>query len=93
VITTQGSNATAQNSEELRNLTNEPGHISKPVTADAPGQLEVLGHDGDSSGVDGAEVGVLEQGDEVSLSSLLKGQDGRALESQFLLEFVGKFAD
>jgi hypothetical protein len=43
--------------------------------------------------VDGTEVGVLEEGDEVGLSSLLEGQDGRALEAQLLLELVGDLAD
>ena len=49
---------------------------SEPVSSDALGELEVAGHDGDSLGVNGAEVGVLEEGDEVGLSSLLKSKDG-----------------
>ena len=47
---------------------------SEPVSSDSLGELKVTGHDGDSLGVDGAQVGVLEQGDEVSLSSLLESQ-------------------
>ena len=35
------------------------------LTADTAGELDVLGHDGDSLGVDGAQVRVLEQTDEV----------------------------
>jgi len=31
------------------------------LAADATGQLDVLGHDGDALGVDGAQVRVLEQ--------------------------------
>ena len=38
-----------------------------PLAANAPGELDVLGHDGDALGVDGAQVGVLEQADQVSL--------------------------
>ena len=55
--------------------------------------MEVLGHDGDSLGVDGAEVGVLEERDQICFGSLLKGEDCLALESHFLLEFGGDFAD
>ena len=42
------------------------------LATDAAGQLDVLGHDGDALGVDGAQVGVLEQTDQVGLGSLLK---------------------
>ena len=38
--------------------------------------------DGDTLGVDGAQVGVLEEGDEVSLSGLLEGHDGGGLEAE-----------
>ena len=40
------------------------------LSSDSSGQLDVLGHDGDTLGVDGAQVGVLEQTDEVSLAGL-----------------------
>jgi len=43
--------------------------------------------------VDGAQVGVLEQRNEVGLSRLLKGQHSRALEPEFLLELMGDFSD
>ena len=48
----------------------------RALTADATGQLDVLGHDGDTLGVDGAQVGVLEQADQVGLARLLQGQHG-----------------
>ena len=38
--------------------------------------------------MDGAEVGVLEETDEVSLAGLLQGHDGRALEAQIGLEVL-----
>ena len=41
------------------------------LSTDTAGELDVLGHDGDTLGVDGAQVGVLEQPDEVSLAGLL----------------------
>ena len=59
-----------------------------PVTPDSSGQMEVLFHDGDSLGVDGTEVGVLEEGDEVSLNGLLKSADGRGLEAEIRLEVL-----
>jgi hypothetical protein len=37
------------------------------LASDAAGELDVLGHDGDALGVDGAEVGVIEEADEVRL--------------------------
>ena len=42
-----------------------------PLSTDPPGELDVLGHDGDPLGVDGAEVGVLEEADQVGLAGLL----------------------
>jgi hypothetical protein len=36
--------------------------------------------------VDGSQVGVFEEGDEVSLSSLLKSHDGRGLEAEIGLQ-------
>ena len=63
------------------------------LSADTAGKLDVLGHDGHTLGVDGAQVGVLEQTDEVCLASLLEGHDGGALESQVSLEVLGDFTD
>jgi hypothetical protein len=62
------------------------------LATDATGQLDVLGHDGDALGVDGAQVGVLEQADEVGLAGLLQGHDGRALEAQVRLEVLRNLA-
>ena len=63
------------------------------LTTDTAGKLDVLGHDGDTLGVDGAEVGVLKQTDEVSLAGLLEGHDGRALEAEVSLEVLGDLTD
>ena len=60
-----------------------------PLSADPPGKLDVLGHDGDPLGVDGAEVGVLEEPDEVGLGCLLESHDGGTLESKVGLEVLG----
>ena len=65
-----------------------PKH-SHTLPADAARELNVLGHDGHALGVDGAEVGVLEETDEVRLSSFLKRQDGVALEAEIGLRHTG----
>ena len=63
------------------------------LSTDAAGQLDVLGHDGDTLGVDGAQVGVLEQTNQVGLAGLLEGHDGGALEPQVSLEVLGDLTD
>jgi hypothetical protein len=55
--------------------------------------LDVLGHDGDALGVDGAEVSVLEEPDEVGLGRLLERQHGVALEAEVRLEVLSNLAD
>lgn len=62
-------------------------------STDTTSQLDVFGHDGDTLGVDGAQVGVFEKSDQVSLASLLEGHDSRALEPQVGLEILGDFTD
>jgi hypothetical protein len=49
--------------------------------------------DGDTLGVDGAQVGVLEEGDEVSLNGLLESTDGGRLEAEVRLEVLGDLTD
>ncbi len=49
--------------------------------------------DGDTLGMDGAQVGVLEQRDEVRLNRLLESTDGRGLESQVGLEVLGNLTN
>jgi hypothetical protein len=43
--------------------------------------------------VDGAQVGVLKERDEVSLNGLLESTDGGRLEAQVRLEVLGDFTD
>ena len=68
-------------------------HCSGSLAPDSSGELHVLGHDGNSLGVDSAEVGVLEESDHVSLSGLLESEDGGGLESEVSLEIVGDFSN
>jgi len=63
------------------------------LSPDAAGQLDVLGHDGDTLGVDGSQVGVLEQAHQVSLCCLLQRQHGAGLEAQVSLEVLGNLTD
>ncbi len=63
------------------------------LSTDTASQLDVLGHDGDTLSVDGAEVGVFKETDQVSLASLLQGHNSRALESQIGLEVLCDFTD
>jgi hypothetical protein len=63
------------------------------LTTETAGELDVLGLDGDTLGVDGGKVGVLEEGDEVGLSSLLEGHDGGGLETEVGLEVLGDLTD
>ena len=55
-----------------------------PLAANPPIQLNVLGHDR-PLGVDGAQVGVLEQTHQVCFRSLLQGKHRMALETQISL--------
>ena len=64
-----------------------------PLATDTAGQLDVLGHDGHTLGVDGAQVGVLKETNKVSLGSLLESHDGRGLEAQIGLEVLGDLTD
>merc|ERR1739848_569199 len=66
---------------------------SESLTSDSSGELDILGHDGDSLGVDGAEVGVLEETDEVGFRGFLEGEDGAGLESEVLVEGVGDLSN
>ena len=62
------------------------------LSSDSSCELHVLWHDGDSLGVDGAEVSVLEEWNEVSFSGLLESKDGRWLESQVSLELLSNLS-
>ena len=59
------------------------------LPSDTTGQLDILGHDGHTLGVDGTQVGVLEKPNKVSLASFLESHDGRRLESKIGLEILG----
>ena len=60
---------------------------------DSSGELDVLGHDGDSLGVDGAQVGVLEQTDQIGFGSFLQCEHCRRLEAEVRLEVLRDFTN
>jgi histone H3 len=65
----------------------------RALATETAGQLDVLGLDGDTLGVDGAQVGVLEERDKVGLNGLLESTDGRGLEAEVGLEVLGDLTD
>ena len=72
---------------------NENKRNLRTLTAQTTGKLDVLGLDSDTLGVDGAQVGVFEEGDEVGLNGLLKSTDGGGLETEVGLEVLSNFTD
>jgi hypothetical protein len=63
------------------------------LAADAACKLNVFRHDGNTLGMNGAQVSVLEEANEVGLRSLLKGKDGGSLEAEVALEFLSDLVD
>ena len=59
------------------------------LSTDSASQLDVFGHDGNPLGMDGTEIGVLKETDEVSLTGLLQSHHSRALEPKVGLEILG----
>jgi len=63
------------------------------LSANASGELDVLGHDGHSLGVDGAEVGVFEEGHQVGLGGFLESDNRGSLETKVVLEILSDFSN
>jgi len=73
-----------------------------PFSPETTSESKIFGLNSDTLGVDGSQVGIFEERDEVGLAGLLKGQDGARLEAQVGLEVLsdlthepleGKLAD
>ena len=56
--------------------------VSIEQTTNSNAAYQILRLDGHTLSVDGSQVGVLEEGDNVSLSSLLESHDGGGLEAE-----------
>jgi len=63
------------------------------TTTKTTSELDILGLNGDTLGVDGSQVGVFEEGNEVSFGSFLKGTDRRRLETEISLEVLSDFTN
>ena len=63
------------------------------LSTDTTSQLDILGHDSNTLGVDGTQVGILKESNKVGLGGFLKGQDGRSLESKIGLEILGNLTN
>ena len=61
------------------------------LSSDSSCQLDVFGHNGDPLCVNGAEIGVFEEADQVCLRRFLQGSNRCALETQVGLEILGDF--
>ena len=61
--------------EGERTAYNKTENILCTLPADTTCQLDVFGHDGDTLGVDGAQVGVLKQTHQVGFAGLLQGRE------------------
>mmetsp|Transcript_1071 Transcript_1071/g.1704 ORF Transcript_1071/g.1704 Transcript_1071/m.1704 type:complete len:116 (-) Transcript_1071:6-353(-) len=68
-------------------------HLLCALTTNAAGELDVLGHDGHTLGMDGAQIRVFEQTYEVRLGGFLKRQHSGALETQIRLEVLSDFTN
>lgn len=55
--------------------------------------MNVFRLNGDTLCVDGAKIGILKEGDEVSLDGLLKSTDGRRLEAEVGFEVLSNLTD
>ena len=65
----------------------------RAFTAETTGELDVLGLNGDTLGVDGAEIGIFKERDEVSFDGFLEGTDSGRLEAQVRFEVLCDFTD
>ena len=72
--TSGGSEKSRLNVEDKLNLS--------PFPTDAASELDILGHDGHALGVDGTQVGVLEEPNQVSFARFCSCHNGRILKPQ-----------
>ena len=79
--------------EQLSNKADCKEGFLGTFTTDTPGQLDVLGHDGDTLGVDSAQVGIFEKSNQVSLRCFLESHDSAGLETQVSLEVLSDLTD
>lgn len=76
------SSAVASTKKGFKKRTSQHHLLCGSLSTQTTSELDILGLDGDTLGVDGAQVGVLKERDEISLDGFLKRTDGRALEAE-----------
>ena len=69
------------------------GALLGTFTADATSQLHILGHDGDSFGMNGTKVGVFKDPNQVGLSRFLQGKNCSRLKTEVILEILGDLSN
>jgi len=62
------------------------------LSTDTASKLDILWHNGDTLGVDGTQVGVLKQSNEVSLTGLLESSNSSRLEPEISFEVLSDFS-
>ena len=67
--------------------------VLRALAANATGQLHVLWEDGDTPSMDGAQVGVLKERNQICLCRLLQSHESRRLEVQFALVFLSNLSN
>ena len=63
--------------------------VKIPVSSDPPGEVHVLPHEGDSIGMDGADVRVFEDSDQVGFTGFLESNQCSGLELEGAVDVVG----
>jgi len=75
------------------NFPTEARDCLSTLTADSSGKLDILWHNGDTLGVNGAKVGILEEPHEVSLRGFLESSNSGRLETKIGLEILGNLTN
>ncbi len=70
-----------------------PTRFLSTFASDTAGKLDVLGHDRHTLGVDGAQVRILEQPDQVGLGGFLQRQYSVTLKAQVGSEILRNLSD
>lgn len=70
----------------------EPLNLS-PLSANTTGELNILGHDGHTFGVDSAQVCIFKESHKVCLGRFLEGENGGGLETEISLEILGNLTN
>ena len=65
----------------------------RALSANTAGKLNILGHDRHTFGVNGTQVGVLEQSNKVSFGSFLERQNSGRLETEIGLEVLSNLTN